>query len=269
MNKRRILHKSDWTTILVITVVAIILIVWLYYYVVTNLIVQDIPRTPGAFGDMFGLLAVIVSGLALGGVVATGWMQYRSIEGDRAERLREHYFALLDRAERSISRLSVEIDDKHFTGHSALIRIAEELIKQVEDLGDENLIIEVFDQIYDRYAFHLSTYFKNQNYILRFVKESDLVSTMLNLDGTDSDLTLNLYKSQLTKEELQLTFYNVLSRSKREDERDIDYVDNARDFKILSGLQEKYSSPHLPDKHIPIYEKLMDKKGHLDITQND
>jgi hypothetical protein len=259
MTWRRTPHASDWIVIILLTLLVIIGISVIYYLVVTRVIIEQRPTTPGSFGDMFGLLAAIISGLALGGVVLTGWMQFRSLEGDRSERLREHYLALLDRSERSIARISIEIGSQQYVGHSALKRIAGEVINQVDGLGDRALIVEGFDSVYEQYAFPLSLYFKNQNYLLRFIKESDFVDTMKKLDGTDRNLTLNLYKSQLTKEELQLTLYNVLSRYQTQNARDREYVNNVFDHKILTGLHEKNSPHHLPEKHLSIYKQIREE----------
>lgn len=260
--------KYRWWLFLLVTISAVAIVTVGYYILVTGVIMEETPRTPGTFGDMFGLLATIFSGFALSGVAVTSYLQYRTFERDRAERLREHFMALLDRNESLTSRIAVTANGDLLQGRQALKQLAENLIAKTTGLTDRSELIAEFDKFYEENEFHLSSYFKNQNYLLRFIKNSNLLEKVKSLDETEKSLTLNLYKSQLTEWELQLTFYNVLSRGEhREDKSDainesnMSYAKNALDFEVLSGLKRKKNRAHLPLNHHSIFNAVIDRSG--------
>jgi len=217
-------------------VVAILLIM----FSATRLIPQayKAPSNAGEFGDMFGGVNALFSGLAFVGVIYAILLQRRELQLQREElqQTREElegqklqleaqnrtfrqqtfdnaFFQMLSlhhQIVNSIDLREASADaDAMATGRDCFVRFYDDLKKLLEtdsrfsSVGAtrENVVI-AYGELYNRIQPDVGHYFRNLYNIVKFVDRSDV---------EDQRVYTNLVRAQLSSHELLLLFYNCLT----------------------------------------------------------
>lgn len=215
---------------------------------------------PGVFGDMFGAVNALFSGLAFAGLIYTIWLQRielrlqrRELEATRHELAGQK--AQMEAQNRTLRRQNFE------NTFFQLLRLHNDIVNSI-DLVDENNRItkgrDCFQTFYSRlrkvhkskanlqdtdvisirtqlnviylefYSSHsseLGHYFRSIYNIVKFVKNSEV---------ENKSLYTNLVRAQLSSYELLLMFYNCLSEMGSEKFKPLTV-----EFNLLKHLQTK------------------------------
>lgn len=189
--------------------------------------------TPGEFGDLFGSINALFSGLAFAGLIYTIILQRKELEFQRDElsltrgeiqgqRIQleqqtialnrqnfENTFFQLMQFQRSITE-SMEILDAHNNqsfgraSFKSLLELLERRFSKVNDAQNlEEKVAKAYEDFYTKYQSLIGHYFRNLYHLI------SLVDTSENL--TNKRLYTNLIRAQLSTNELVLLFYNCLS----------------------------------------------------------
>ncbi len=251
--------KNLWGLLLL---VAFVFVCW----ILTWYLLKDIDDR-GTFGDMFGSVNALFSGLAFVGLIYAILLQRNELELQREdlkhtrEELKGQKEALSAQNETAIQqnfdntffqllRLhndivnAIDVRDENrrstSTGRDCFLEFYNHLNKmhmgtRKVDSGDELERIELFfNAHYSKYQSDLGHYFRNLYNIVKFVDNSSV---------PDKRLYTNLVRAQLSSYELVLLFYNCLS---------------SKGYGKFSPLIEKYSLL----KHLQ-KNKLLDQDNHV------
>ncbi len=226
----------------------------------------------GTFGDMFGAVNALFSGLAFVGVIIAILLQRQELKYQRDElklsikeqrdtrkefeqqnetmlqqRFENTFFNMLELHKGIIRELKHECDE----GQEAMLTLSnilesEKRLLSVESIS--NSIILSFQKFKERYGHSIDHYFRNLYNIIKFVDRTESLSLK------NKKVYTNLLRSQLSDAELILLFYNCLS------------CDDYAPFKLLL---EKYSIlKHLkdmPEKEKELYQsRAFDKNGNFE-----
>ncbi len=158
----------------------------------------------GLFGDSFGAVNALFSGLALAGVVASLFFQQRQ---NAIERFEGKFFQLLGLANQVTSTITMSkqvVDPPQAatnTGRAALSDMA--CIFQEMINGNANERIEIFGDFFDRFRHELGHYFRNWYSLMRFVDEADV---------EDKSEYTRVVRAQFSTDEQYLLFFNCLTK---------------------------------------------------------
>ena len=277
------LEKEDsyWPLIYLFIV---IFIAWLlaWFFIVswipleTNDYGEELQMTRGTFGDMFGSINALFSGLALGGIVFTILLQKKELKLQRKElrdtrkefsvqndtlkrqRFENTFFQLIHNHHQIVSKL----DYKNFTKKTILQEAVEDLnerffnisiqMKKLEPTKEEieKKIIEEYKAFfYKKYESLLSHYLRNIYHIFKYVYTSNLISK------EDKQFYASIVRAQLSSDELILIFYNSFIEGLGKP----NFLFLMKEFKILKNLN--FSLVDEPF-HIEIYkENIRDVKN--------
>jgi len=185
----------------------------------------------GTFGDMFGAVNALFSGLAFGGVIVAIVLQGKELKLQRIElkltrnelkdqnstlkkqKFENTFFELL-RLHNDITN-SIDLFNKRSgnktTGRDCFKVFYARLkshwgpllaVYQDQELDELEKINKVYMSFYNDYQSELGHYFRSLFNIVKFVDKSDV---------EDKRLYTNLIRAQLSSYELLMIFYNVLS----------------------------------------------------------
>ncbi|BAV33755.1 hypothetical protein SCL_1444 [Sulfuricaulis limicola] len=215
---------------------------------------------PGEFGDMFGSVNALFSGLAFAGLIYAIWLQRielrlqrRELEATRAELAGQR--AQMEAQNRTLRKQNFE--DTFFqllrlhndivnaidlvkTGEGGRItkgrdcfsvfykRLREKYAEKQEEferggIAVQHFLNEVYLAFYKEHEAELGHYFRSLYNIVKFIKNSEV---------PDKRLYTNLVRAQLSSNELLLIFYNCLSKMGNEKFRPLTV-----EFNILKHLQ--------------------------------
>jgi hypothetical protein len=223
-------------------VVFILGVLWLAAVIITKL--YGPPNGPGIFGDMFGGVNALFSGLAFAGVIFPILLQRKELQLQREElkQTREElkgqkeqlraqnetfqkqsfentFFSLLGLHNDTVNRLNIRGRSADasatITGRNCFARYYEFSFRGefgsrlAEDPDAEHILL--IDQAYQAFLLarqsELPHYFRGLYHIITFVKNSDIDNKVL---------YTNTVRAQLSNYELLLLFYNYLSGLGRE-----------------------------------------------------
>lgn len=191
------------------------------------------PEHRGTFGDMFGGVNALFSGLAFAGVIYTILLQKEELREQRKE-------LSLTRRELEGQKLQMELQNKTLNKQSfentffQMLRLHNEIIQSI-DIGRNNhitgrdcfqkfyysfqasygetskdkpahiklpIIKEAYSKFYNEYEADLGHYFRSLYGLLKMIDNSNI---------HDKKLYTNIVRSQLSTYELIMLFYNGLS----------------------------------------------------------
>ncbi len=199
----------------------------------------SIQPEPGVFGDMFGFVNALFSGLAFAGLIYAIWLQRielrlqrRELEATREELAGQR--AQMEAQNRTLRKQNFE--DTFFQ----LLRLHNDIVNAIDlvkagesgritkgrdcfsvfykrlreiyavdqealaqgGIAVQHVLNEVYLKFYREHEAELGHYFRSLYNIVKFIKNSDVV---------DKRLYTNLVRAQLSSNELLLIFYNCLS----------------------------------------------------------
>lgn len=238
----------------------------------TLFILHDDPNR-GTFGDMFGGVNALFSGLAFVGVIVAIFMQKKELELQRKELgyTREELQGQKEQLKAQNETLQHQSFESTFF---QLLRLQSEIIQSIDLIGTQNRVtsgrdcfqvfhkrlsefwqkegkvsgdpiqdIETVNSIYlkfyQKHQSEVGHYFRSLYNIVKFVDSSDAV---------DKRLYTNLIRAQLSSYELALLFYNTLSDMGRQKFKPL-----IETYSLLKTLDDALL--FAPDAHKKLFEK--------------
>lgn len=230
----------------IIIVIVIILLWGISWYLIDRFVVSsDIKQistevVQGTFGDKFGAINALFSGLAFAGIIFTILLQRKELELQRNEleqtrdvfseqgktlklqQFESTFFNLLNLHHQIVDAIDIQETnilgdlDKEpkmlksrdcfkffYDDFKKCYRAEEQLMKPSKNDTDELLIIEkAFHEFFIKYQSDLGHYWRNMYNILKFINKQN---------PEDKFFYSNLLRAQLSSHELLLLFYNCLS----------------------------------------------------------
>jgi hypothetical protein len=179
----------------------------------------------GTFGDTFGFLNAIFSGLAFGGILYTILLQREELKDQRLEllytrrelegqkdqlilqKVENHFFNLL-RLRNELIQSMVD-REKNLHGQeiieTALFEFRDEYNKALNSSEDSMEIREYFFIMHERYYENLDPYFRNLFNIIEFIDESEDIQ-----NNRDKRLYMDTLKAQLSNPEvIMLSYFGI------------------------------------------------------------
>lgn len=197
----------------------------------------------GVFGDSFGALTALFSGLAFAGLLTTIWQQKEDIALTRKEIRDQHFDNILFRMLEMHNNIVTDIDLRAGAGlkgfqegyllstgrdcfenfHKDLKRIYLEKSKEEHSL--EEILNNTYEAFWNLRKKDLGHYFRNLYNIFKFIKNSNI---------EDKKTYSNLVRAQLSDYELSILFYNCVSKYGRERFKPL-----IEEFHILNNLPQE------------------------------
>jgi hypothetical protein len=181
---------------------------WVIFWIAAWLYFKDWNKS-GVFGDSFGAINSLFSGLALSGIIYTIYLQREELSLQRKElsdtrkefaiqnqtlkkqRFETTFFSLLSLHHSIVDKISIEISGSILKGGESLQHLRREFKEMYrlrqEELGNplvnltsigphRSTVMNVFTPFYNKNEEHFGQCFKNFVTLARFTKESDLIS---------------------------------------------------------------------------------------------
>jgi|GEM_PF-752894 len=213
----------------------VIFIAWLlaWFFIVSGIPPEmqdgkELPMTRGVFGDMFGSINALFSGLALGGIIFTILLQKKelklqrkelrdtrkefSVQNDtlRRQRFENTFFQLINLHHEIVGKLVYGNFQEKTKIQEAVTELKGQLNRAEQPLNRlnptpekvKNEIIEAYKFFYYEYESILSHYLRNIYHIFKYVFKSNLISEK------DKYFYASIVRAQLSHDELFLIFYN-------------------------------------------------------------
>lgn len=238
--------KDDSTRIDIFTgafLMASVFILWILSWIfIDKYIVSTSPGESnetirGVFGDKFGAVNALFSGLAFAGIIFTIFLQKRELTLQREEleqtrneftqqnetlkkqRFENTFFHLLNLHNEIVDKLYITRDEGVFDISQLVTYSKKDFFNGALDvLSKQNNIGEKFEKLEDSWSVikdgyrnfnfefgrYLSHYFRNLYHIYKYVHLSDLISPK------EKEFYTSIIRAQLSDSELILIFYNTL-----------------------------------------------------------
>jgi len=247
-----------------------LLIVWLAVaaaWAISGILLHDTSER-GTFGDMFGAVNALFSGLAFATLIYTAWMQRDELALQREE-------LAATRAELAGQKLQLEEQSKTFAlqrfedSFFSLLRVHGEIVAAMDIAGrtttfksrdcfkiwfnrlrdthseiaaypagqELQTVQKVYAKFYVDHQSELGHYFRHLYHIIKFVKSSPI---------EDKKRYTSLVRAQLSAYEHLMLFYNCLSTLGIEKFKPL-----VEEFELLENLPEQLLL--MPDLHKPLY----------------
>ena len=227
------LGKKFW--IFIGVMILVILGLWASSWFVIGCIIND-ANTKGTFGDSFGAVNALFSGLALAGVIVAIWLQSQELKEQRKEleltrnvlksqeaQLKEQsdslkkenfestFFRMLDNLNKIVNGVILNHQRNTFrqgkfithpttlSGHQAFRKMTNDLREEMR--SPQQSIDEAFQMTY-KYNQDLSHFFLTLYYCLSFVYEQKITNK-------EKQKYANIIRAQLSSGQLLLIFYNA------------------------------------------------------------
>ena len=199
-----------------------IVILWYNWFIID---LFGVHRSAGTFGDSYGPLGVIISGLALVGVIITVIIQQSQIKEQRhhlaRSEMNDTFFKLLDHFDEIKQEiLGAESDNgKEFTS------LYDELVKSFLSSSD-NSDTQKYSDFYQEHAWSLNKYFRYLMYFLKYLNDH---SERDGLRKGEERLYSNLFRTKISQEEQAIIYFNMV------------YLDNHERKKLLQKYIRKFN----------------------------
>ena len=178
----------------------------------------------GTFGDSFGAINSLFTGLALIGVAITGYLQQRDIEQQQNELKQQNktlkiqnfehsFFSMLSAFNDITNSLQLYSEQNQYTrGRDCLRVFHKRLLNKLKKYDEETLasktsdtnelhLTVMYDLWWEKHRTKLSHYFRTLFHIVKFVHEAEI---------EDKEKYLKIVRAQLSDQEQALLFYNCL-----------------------------------------------------------
>ncbi|HZF69654.1 putative phage abortive infection protein [Sulfuricurvum sp.] len=197
----------------------------------------------GVFGDSFGALTALFSGLAFAGLLTTIWQQKEEIALTRKEIRDQHFdnilFRMLEMHNNIVTDIDLRADGSNTslqegylfsTGRDCFENFHEDITaiyleKSKEEHSLEEILNNTYEEFWNLRKKDLGHYFRNLYNIFKFIKNSDI---------EDKKTYSNLVRAQLSDYELSILFYNCISKYGRERFKPL-----IEEFHILNNLPQE------------------------------
>ena len=236
---------------------------------------EELPMTRGAFGDMFGSINALFSGLAFGGIIFTILLQRKelklqrkelrdtrkefSVQNDtlRRQRFENTFFQLINLHHEIVGKLVYGNFQEKTKIQEAVTELKGQLNRAEQQFNRLNLtpedvkneIIEAYKFFYSEYESVLSHYLRNIYHIFKYVFKSNLISEK------DKYFYASIVRAQLSHDELFLIFYNSFI----EGLGNPNFLFLIKEFNILDNFNFNSIEPQL---HVEIFkENIRDVKN--------
>lgn len=210
----------------------------------------------GVFGDSFGALTALFSGLAFAGLLTTIWQQKEDIALTRKEIRDQHFENILFRMLEMHNNIVNDIDlraaithgshkrgDVLSTGRDCFQNFHEHLAgiyskKSKEECSLEDILDNTYEEFWKIRKKDLGHYFRNLYNIFKFIKNSNI---------ENKKTYSNLVRAQLSDYELVILFYNCTSKYGKERFKPL-----VEEFHILNNLSLEFL---LHEDHKNLYDE--------------
>ena len=212
----------------------------------------------GTFGDMFGAVNALFSGLAFAALVYTVWMQRIELQLQRKElsltrqelrgqkiqlteqnatlvmqRFENTFFELLKVHGQIVESIDLQRDDGRTTKGRDCFRTFHHRLRghfsrtprSSKDEVELTIVRKVYQAFFCDHEHELSHYFRHLYHIIKFVKQSD---------AADKRRYTNFVRAQLSSYELAMLFYDGISEAGSEKFKPL-----LEEFAILKHLQKE------------------------------
>lgn len=210
----------------------------------------------GVFGDSFGVITSLFSGLAFAGLIVTILLQRQELTESREifkkQKFDDAFFRLLDFYQRNLNAITIvdhdSISDERYEGIGALNFLQKKLVSSMQAYN-EYLQEEETKPIYEYYLF-----VEIQKILIRQSRYLGTLESILTLidEELESDAERDIYwrvlASQLTVCELKYIFYQCLVAPKGSRLRGLIHKSNLMEY--------RFSETNISKTHSGIYEKI-------------
>lgn len=262
--------KSNHNPIFALSLFFIVILLWLgSWYLITNQIIDNNER--GTFGDMFGVVNSLFSGLAFAGLIYTIYLQSKelSLQREELEQTREELKGQklqLEKQNENLTKQNFEVTffnmlrnlqsivnymvDPHGnkTGRNYLHDLFESFELSVTSDGkyktakasvDESnkdilkdVVIDFYNNKFEGHSYNLGHYFRTIHNILKLI-ETQLDSKELRQKYA------SILQAQLSNDELGFILYNCLSSYSLNKEGKPEFKRMVDELNILENIDEK------------------------------
>jgi hypothetical protein len=218
--------KIVTNVVIAVTTLLIVVTVWAFswYYIKNEMGFTDEQwDRRGQFGDMFGSVNALFSGLAFAGIIFTIYLQMQELAEQRKEfkeqtetmwlqRFEVTFFNLLSLHNKVVDDLKHEwydekiSDFKFKTGKEAFLHIIVDVLTAVKDIpfpDEQGKLKETYEKLASGFILGLNNYIQSLTRIIVFVKDSDL------LIDDERPFYLSIIVSNLSDAELSLLYYHL------------------------------------------------------------
>ncbi|AZA76132.1 hypothetical protein EG347_00590 [Chryseobacterium sp. G0186] len=196
----------------------------------------------GTFGDMFGSVNAIYSGLAFGGIIITIYMQSHELKLQREElketrkefitqnetlrvqRFENTFFQMISSFNSIINNTSIKIGSENYEGRQAFNKISENIYLDARNLAVQSVrngksfidsmndhsvddIIIFYTNNYNMYKEYLAHYYRTFYHIIKLID---------NTDGINKRTYVAFARAQLSSHDMILFLYNGLHQNGKE-----------------------------------------------------
>lgn len=195
--------------------ITLLIVIWAVGGLIVFLAYRD-PNDRGTFGDMFGTINALFSGLAFAGIIYTIFLQRIELRYQRNEiakstaelagqkeqmtiqRFEHSFFSLLSIQNEIVSN----VDYNSVKGRMVFYKLHSDLHNYYSDSKDE---VAAFSKLYSNYHYVIEHYSRNLITIVRFVNSSELCAD-------EKRKYVGFLKSQISSYELVIFFYYCFDR---------------------------------------------------------
>lgn len=206
MRNKQKATKSEKLWILPSLLIVVVITLW----VVSLIFLKDQPER-GTWGDMFGGVNALFSGLALAGIIYAIVLQHQELSIARQEVREQKFDGIFFQLLRLHNDIVNSIDVGNRTGRDCFRLFREKIIAEwphdVNKVSEDVLsdIQQTYEKVFHKYQSDLGHYCRNVYNLVKFVNEE------AELDKSGKQKYINLFKAQLSSDELVVLFYNNLS----------------------------------------------------------
>lgn len=239
----------------IVVAIGVVLVLWGLNWCGVSKFINE-PTNQGTFGDMFGAVNALFSGLAFAGLIITLLYQREELKLQREElqetrkelkeqnktmkrqRFENTFFNMLSLQQEIVANLSVESKEvksaevviKNYKGREVFEKIYEGIdvyvLYEIQSIGIKEIVDENIEN-YNSDGWLISRfdhYFRHLYRIFKYIDETDLIDEKERYDYA------SIVRSQLSDYELVMLFYNCLAQK-----------DNGTEENNFKPLIEKYA----------------------------
>src|SRR5260221_11480810 len=197
--------------------ISLVIIIWVSSPIIIRYLFQNW-QCAGLFGDSFGAVNSLFSGLAFAAIIYTIYVQKNELLETRkqieVQKFEGTFFNLLNLHQSILKNVTISVDDKEFQGVKCMQYLQNQLkdnfsakLTSLDQLNEYSLgshrsaVMNVFSTLYNSHEDKLAYSFKSLVNIGRIIKESRLFSK------TEKEFYYEIVRTQIHPCEAALLFY--------------------------------------------------------------